>query len=425
MIQQEEILKVLILGSGAREHAITWKFSKSNRIAGLFIAPGNAGTDELGVNLPDVDILNAKSVIKACLEHSINLVFVGPEQPLAAGIVDELEKKGISVIGPNKKRAQLESSKKFSKDFMVRNNIPTAGAEEFSKYSNFEAYIKKTDGMQVIKKSGLAAGKGVLESADHKELLEFGKKILKDDTLLVEEFLTGYEISIFALSDGKNYILLPPCADFKKAEDDDKGLNTGGMGAICPVPIVSSKLMDQIKEEVIQRSFDGLNEENLNYKGVVYFGLMITEKGPQLLEYNVRFGDPEAQVLLPLIDSDFGNLAEAIISQKLDDFPLRINNNSSLGVVLAAKGYPGSYKKGTAVKPIPSLPAAEAIVFQASTQKNKEGTTITGGGRCFTVVGLGQNLLNANVKAYEAVSKVEFEGAWYRNDIGKKFFIEE
>lgn len=417
-------MRVLILGSGAREHTIAWKFARSNSIGGLYIAPGNAGTDELGENLGDVDILDPKSVLKACEKHNIDLVFVGPEQPLAAGIVDALEKERIPVIGPNKKSAQLESSKKFSKDFMIKHKIPTAAAKEFSSYSSFETYIKNTSGMVVIKKSGLAAGKGVLESDDHKELLDFGKKILKDDSLLVEEFLTGYEISIFALTDGKSFVLLPPCADFKKASEDDKGLNTGGMGAICPVPVVGDGLMDKIKKEVIDRTFRGLARDGLSFKGVLYFGLMITDKGPKLLEYNVRFGDPEAQVLLPLIDSDFGNLALAIVKQKLADFPLRISNNSALGVVVASKGYPGSYKKGVPVKPIPTFPEKVSMVFHASTTRDKDRKVLTGGGRCFTVVGIGPNLLNANVRAYEAVPRIEFEGAWYRNDIGKKFFME-
>ncbi|MBN1649589.1 MAG: phosphoribosylamine--glycine ligase [Spirochaetales bacterium] len=417
-------MRVLVLGGGSREHTITWKFARSNRISGLYIAPGNAGTEDLGENLKDVDILDSKSVIKACHDHKIDLVFVGPEQPLAAGIVDALEKEGVPAIGPNRESAQLESSKKFSKDFMVRHKIPTAAAKEFKAYSAFESYIKNTPGMHVIKKSGLASGKGVLESDDKKELLDFGKKILKDDSLLVEEFLTGYEISIFALTDGKTYVLLPPCADFKKAAEDDKGLNTGGMGAICPVPAVGNALMDKIKKEVIEKTFKGLNKDNLNFKGVVYFGLMITEKGPRLLEYNVRFGDPEAQVLLPLIESDFGNLAEAIIKQKLADFPLRISQNSALGVVVASKGYPGAYRKGIPVKPIPDFPEKISLVFHASTSRDKEGRVVTGGGRCFTVVGIGPSLLNANVRAYEAVTKIDFDGSWYRQDIGKKFFID-
>ena len=417
-------MRVLILGSGAREHAITWKYSKSNRISGLFIAPGNAGTAELGENLPDVNILNPQSVLKACQSNKIDLVFVGPEQPLERGVVDLLIEKSVPVIGPPKKSAQLETSKRFSKNFMLKYNIPTAQAEEFSSYSKYESYIKNISGMVVIKKNGLASGKGVLESDDKKELLDFGKKVLKDDSLLVEEYLTGFEISIFALSDGKNYILLPHCSDFKKAGENDEGPNTGGMGSICPVPLINSGLMTRIEEEIIGPTFRGLNEENLNYKGVVYFGLMITDKGPKLLEYNVRFGDPEAQVLLPLIESDFGNLSDAIINQRLFDFPLRISDNSALGVVVAAEGYPGNYKKGVPVKPIPVFPEKTAYVFHASTTFDKENRVLTGGGRCFTVVGLGQNLLNANVRAYEAVARVQFEGGWYRGDIGKKFFME-
>lgn len=418
-------MKVLILGSGAREHALTWKYSNSKRITGLLIAPGNAGTGELGINLPDVNPEDAEQVIKACRDNDVSHVFVGPEAPLAAGIVDALKKEGIPAIGPHKAAAKLEGSKVFSKNFMNKHNIPTADSVHFENADKLEKYLRANPGPCVIKKDGLAAGKGVLVSSDTEELISFGKDILKDDSLLVEECLKGYEVSIFALTDGKNYKLLPSCADFKRAGENDTGPNTGGMGAICPVPFVNSSLLKEIEEKVIIPTFNGMDKDKLNYQGVLYFGIMMTEKGPMLLEYNVRFGDPEAQVLIPLIESDFGNIADAILKQNLDDYTPRISGNSALGVVVAAEGYPADYKKGIPVKPIPSYPEKDALIFHSSTLEGENGTVLTGGGRCFTCVGLGSNILKANARAYEAVKNINFEGSWYRRDIGKKFFKNE
>lgn len=418
-------MKVMVLGSGAREHALAWKFAQSNRISGLYIAPGNAGTEEHGVNLPNVDPLDSDAVVKACRDRSINLVFVGPEDPLANGLVDALEDAGIPVIGPPKAAAGLESSKAFSKEFMTRYNIPTAGAQEFSDWKIFEKRIKGRNGRLVIKKSGLAAGKGVLESADEEKLLSFGRHILETDTLLVEDFLRGWEVSVFALTDGEQYTILPFCADFKKAFDDDLGANTGGMGAICPVPLVSEDLRTKIIEEVVEPTFVGMKKEGLMYKGVLFFGLMITDTGPKLLEYNVRFGDPESQVLIPLIKSDFVDLCDAILRGSIAEFPLQISPDSAMGVVIASEGYPGSYEKGVPLDSLPVLKDKAQLIFHASTKRDSGGRVLTGGGRCFTVVGIGPNALSANKKAYQAVPGVVFKGAWCRKDIGKKFFINE
>jgi len=417
-------LKVLIVGSGAREHALAWKFSTSKRISALYIAPGNAGTDELGENLSDVDPANPEAITRAALSRKVTHVVIGPEVPLAAGVADSLKNAGIAVIGPEKIPAQLEASKQFSKNFMLRNKVPTAACIEISDPKQLSREIAARNGKVVLKKSGLAAGKGVLESDDTEELQKFGEEVLKDDSLIMEEFLTGFEVSIFALLDGKNYLLLPPCADFKKAGIDDSGPNTGGMGAICPVPTVSNGLLSQIEEEVVKPTIKGLVKENLMYTGVLYFGLMITEAGPKLLEYNVRFGDPEAQVLLPLIDSDIGNLIDAMALGKLEDFPLRISEKSALGVVVASGGYPGAYQKGIAVENLPKDNGKDCVLFHASTTLGPEGEVLTGGGRCFTVVGLGSSPLNARAKAYSVVTEVQFKGAWFRPDIGNKFFTE-
>ncbi|MFH2000281.1 MAG: phosphoribosylamine--glycine ligase [Planctomycetota bacterium] len=420
-------MKALILGAGAREHTIAWKMAMSRRIAGLYIAPGNAGTAEAGENLPEVNPESTESVLKACVDNHINLVVVGPEGPLALGIVDEIKKKGISVIGPHKEAAQLESSKAFSKEFMTRHSIPTAAAIKFSigESEIFRNHVDSASGKLVIKKSGLASGKGVLESDNKEEIIAFGEKILMSDALLVEEYLIGYEISLFAFTDGKSYTLLPPAADFKKAGENDSGLNTGGMGAICPVPIVGSKLLADVEHNIVAPTFKGLTLDGLSFIGVLYFGLMITKSGPKLLEYNVRWGDPETQVLVPLIKSDFVNLCEAILDGTLDKFPLQIATDSALGVVVASRGYPGEYAKGITVESLPKSKDMNQLVFHASTKRDTKGRVVTGGGRCFTVVGIGPDGLSANQRAYKAVSEVAFDGAWWREDIGKKFFVNE
>jgi phosphoribosylamine---glycine ligase len=418
-------LKVLIVGSGAREHALAWKFSTSKRISALYIAPGNAGTDELGENIPDLDPADPAAITEAAVSRKVTHVVIGPEVSLAAGVADSLKNAGISVIGPERIPAQLEASKQFSKSFMLRNKVPTAACVEITDPEQLKKELSsRSSGKVVLKKSGLAAGKGVLESDDLKELQAFGEEILKEDTLILEEFLTGFEVSIFALLDGKNYLLLPPCADFKKAGINDSGPNTGGMGAICPVPTVSNGLLTEIEERVVRPTMQGLAAEDLMYTGVLYFGLMITESGPKVLEYNVRFGDPEAQVLLPLIESDIGNLVDAMAKGKLDEFPLRISEKSALGIVVASGGYPGAYQKGVSIDSLPRDSEKDSVLFHASTTMGSDGKVLTGGGRCFTVVGLGSSLLSARAKAYALVSEVQFQGAWYRPDIGKKFFAE-
>ena len=422
-------MRVLVLGSGAREHALAWRLALSPRVRAVVVGPGNAGTAEIAANATEVDPLGFDTVLAACRAHSIDCVFVGPEAPLAAGVVDHLASKGVPAIGPGKSAARLESSKAFSKAFLTRNRIPTAEAREFSESADFEAYLRGQPGRRlVVKKSGLAAGKGVLESSSVDEMITFGRSILADDGLLVEEFLEGWEISIFGLSDGKTHVVLPPCTDFKKAHDGDTGPNTGGMGSICPVPGVDEPLLRRIRAEVVEPTYSALAREGLAYAGVLYFGLMITASGPKVLEFNVRFGDPEAQVLLPVLGLDLGEIVEAMAAGKLAESALAAADDSpakaALGVVVASRGYPESSEKGVAVDPIPAFPAQKALVFHASTSRGADGLVRTGGGRCFTVVGLGSDLRQASVNAYRAVERVRFDGGWYRRDIGRKFFTE-
>jgi phosphoribosylamine---glycine ligase len=413
---------ILIIGSGAREHALAWKFSKSNRLAGLFAAPGNAGTAAVANNLDDVDPVNAESVLRACRDNDINMVFVGPEAPLAAGVADALTEAGIPVVGPHAKAARLESSKSHSKSFMKNYRIPTAAYRSFSDAAACAKYIRRVGHRVVVKKSGLAAGKGVLESDDQETLINFANDVIAaGDEVVVEERLVGYEVSVFALSDGSSHILLPPCTDYKKAGANGTGPNTGGMGAICPVPWLKPDEMSRIETEIVARTFDGLKDAGLSYVGVVYFGIMMTDDGPRLLEYNVRFGDPEAQVVIPLIKTDFANLTEAMTQGGLSSFPLRYHDASALGVVVAAPGYPGSYPKGIPVTSIPRDVDGETLVFHASTRRDGE-TVVTGGGRCFTVVGLGREFLAARNRAYGAARNLHFEGGWFRPDIGGRIF---
>ena len=417
-------MKVLVVGAGAREHALVWKFSQSTRISGLFAAPGNAGTGELATNLPGVDPLVPQSVVAACRENGITHVFVGPEEPLTRGLADALAEAGIAAIGPPQKAAQLEGSKAFSKAFMLRNKIPTAAYREFSGFREASEYIKKSNGKIVLKKSGLAAGKGVLESDDRDRMLKFAKEVLRSDVLVIEEFLEGFEVTVFAVCDGQHYILLPPCTDFKKAGENDTGPNTGGMGSICPVPGLDAKLQKRISKETVEPTFAAMRKENLMYKGILYFGLMITPAGPKILEYNVRFGDPEAQALLPVISSDFGNLCDAICSGTLDKFPLEVSGKTSLGVVIAAKGYPGSYNKKIPMSFSEKSGEKDFHIFHASTLRDARGTVLTNGGRCFTVVATGKDIYEAAERAYAGAKCVKFKGAWYRPDIGKRFMIQ-
>jgi phosphoribosylamine---glycine ligase len=416
-------LRALVIGSGAREHALAWAFSKSARLSDLFVAPGNVGTAELGTNL-DLDPLAFRAVVGACREHRIDAVFVGPEDPLATGLVDELVAAGIPVVGPPRRAAQLEASKVFSKQFMQRHRIPTAGCETVSTREALEAAVQRLKGKAVLKQDGLAAGKGVLASADKDALVSFGREALEHGSVLIEEFLEGYELSVFVLMDGTDFSVLPPCADFKKAGEGETGPNTGGMGSICPVPWVESSLLSEIESRVVMPTLTGMKEEGLAYRGVLFCGLMITPRGPRVLEYNVRLGDPESQALLPLILSDFGNLVDSLLGGTLLKFPVRFKPHSATAVVVASAGYPGPYRKGVPIESLPNVDFNDTFVFQASTHADRSGRLVTGGGRCFTVVGLGDDTLAATEKAYTLAPEVKFEGAWWRPDIGRRMFLE-
>lgn len=413
-------MRVLVIGNGAREHAISWKFSQSKRITGIFVGPGNAGTEEFATNLPEIDGTDSTKVITFCNRNDINLVFVGPEIPLSLGLVDDLKDAGIKAVGPTKRAAQLESSKAYSKQFMTTYGIPTAQAMVFTDEKEFRSHLSQNPGKQVIKMSGLAGGKGVLESDSHAELEAFGLKGLNHGPILVEEFLEGYEISLFALSDGKHYKVLPICTDYKKSKEGNTGYNTGGMGSICPVSWISAVEEEKIINSIVIPTFKGFEQEDFQYQGIVYFGIMMTAKGPYLLEYNVRFGDPEAQVLIPLIENDFCNLCEAIVEQSLERYNLRISSKTAVCVVVASHGYPQEYKTQLPAS-LPDTLTSNQLIFHAGTYL-ENGTVYTNAGRCFSAVGLGNELLAARSVVYPLASRITFPGAWFRKDIGNRIF---
>lgn len=413
-------MRVLVVGNGAREHAIAWKFSQSNRVSGLFVAPGNAGTASLGENLPDVSGTDLQAVVRASVERRVNLVFVGPEVPLSMGLVDALSQEGIAAIGPAASSARLESSKAFSKQFMIEHGIPTARFDTYTATDELISGVQRAPYPVVVKKSGLAAGKGVVESDDPDVLIQAGTRFIAEgDSVVVEERLTGFEISLFGLSDGRDYVILPPCTDYKKAGVGGAGPNTGGMGAICPVPWLSNTDLEAILKDIVAPTYAGLHRSGLSYTGILYFGVMVTQSGPKLLEYNVRFGDPEAQTVLPLIQNDFVNLVEAMTAKDLARFQLGVSSDTAVGVVVASPGYPSEYPKDLEVTAMPG--ESSSLVFHASTT-SINGILRTGGGRCFTAVGRGSDILTARQQAYALAREIQFEGSWFRPDIGGRIF---
>ncbi len=418
-------MNTLVIGSGAREHAIVWSLSRGPDYCSgkpprerLFVAPGNAGTHELATNLP-LDPGNPAAIVAACRELGIELVIVGPETSLAAGLVDALGAAGIPAFGPPASAARLESSKAFARSFSDRARIPSAQTRNFSSARELRRFLDELGGRRIVlKKSGLAAGKGVFESDDPAELFSFGRAVLESDELLAEEYLVGSELSVFALCDGSDHLLLPACADHKKAGAGDSGPNTGGMGAFCPVPTSDPALMARIEREIIEPSFVAMEREGLRYRGVLFFGVMVTAQGPKLLEYNVRFGDPETQSLLPLLDSSLMELCHGVARGRLCSLRPSFSKDLAIGVVVAAPGYPGSYPKDIPVE-IDEF-GAQGMIFHASTYRDAMGRIRTGGGRSFTAVGMAGNWKDASDSAYALAKAIRFEGAWFRPDIGEK-----
>lgn len=411
---------VLIVGAGGREHALAWKIAQSPQVARLYLAPGNAAMIGERVPIGAEDIAGLRQFV---IDQHIDLTIVGPEAPLAAGIVDQFQAAGLAIFGPSQAAAQLEASKAFSKQFMQDYQIPTAAYQSFSDYEAARAYLDTLSGPVVIKASGLAAGKGVIVCDDSEQAHAALREIMRDQTfgaagatMVIEERLIGREVSVLAFTDGHTVRLMPPARDHKRVFDGDRGANTGGMGAYAPVPDVDAALLEQIRETVLQRAVDGMRARGTPYIGVLYAGLMITPDGIRNLEYNGRFGDPETQVLLPLLESDLVEVIDACLTGQLASCPLTWREGACATVVLAAPGYPGAYPKGSPIHGIDQVEGA--IVFQAGTAL-QDGQIVTAGGRVLAISAYDQTLSGAITRAYQQIPKIHFDGMHYRRDIGR------
>jgi phosphoribosylamine--glycine ligase len=419
-------MNILILGSGGREHALTWKLAQSKKVNKIFIAPGNAGTSDTGTNLK-LDPLNFEEIKNAVLENKIDIVIVGPEAPLVEGIHDFFLNdnilKSVPVIGPDKSAARLEGSKDFAKDFLTRHRIPTATYKSFDKSTikDVPGYLRTLTPPYVIKADGLAAGKGVLiiddiqEAAQEVEAILSGKFGAAGQKVVIEQFLKGIELSVFIITDGTSYKLLPEAKDYKRIGEDDTGLNTGGMGAVSPVPFAGRDFMKKVKTRIIEPTMKGLSADGIVYKGFIFFGLINVESDPYVIEYNARLGDPESEVIIPRIKSDLFDLIEGVAMGDLSARKIEIDERFVTTVMLVSGGYPGDYKKG---KPIMGLDQAEdCVVFHAGT-KRVEDKVVTSGGRVLAVSSWGTTMQEALKISYRNAGLLSFDGIYYRRDIG-------
>lgn len=419
-------MNVLLLGSGGRENAIAWKLSRSPLLNALYIAPGNAGTSDYGQNI-DVNPLDFESVKKITLNYEINLVIVGPEEPLVRGIVDffraDTDLQDVAVIGPSQKGALLEGSKEFGKQFMQKYGIPTASYQSFNKEQLNEglAYIEKLTPPIVLKADGLAAGKGVLildeitqASSNFTEMLG-GKFGAASNKVVIEEFLKGIEFSVFVLTDGETYQLLPIAKDYKRIGENDTGLNTGGMGAVSPVSFVDQVLLDKVINRIIEPTIAGIKGEEINYTGFIFFGLIVVEGDPYVIEYNCRLGDPETEVVLPRIKNDLLDLLIQTTQGQLGSQTIDISDQYALTTILVSEGYPEAYEKGHEINGVEEID--KAIVFHAGT-KMEGDKLLTNGGRVLAITGMGASKKEAKLISLEAVEKIQYRGKSFRNDIG-------
>ncbi len=421
-------MKILLLGSGGREHALAWKMLQSPKCDKLFVAPGNAGTEQIATNI-EIDILDFQAIKKFVLNEKIEIVVVGPEDPLVAGIYDFFKNdenlKNIPVIGPSKNGAQLEGSKEFAKEFLVRHNIPTAAYESFTKETVEKGceFLTTLQPPYVLKADGLAAGKGVLiidniteAQQELRNMLvheKFGKASSK---VVVEEFLDGIELSCFVLTDGKNYKILPTAKDYKRIGEGDTGLNTGGMGAVSPVPFADAILLEKIENRIVKPTIDGFQKDGIDYKGFVFIGLINVKGEPIVIEYNVRMGDPETEVVIPRIKTDLVELFQAVANEKLDKISLEIDSRSATTIMLVSGGYPEDYEKGKVISGIENV--QDSIVFHAGT-KIVNNEIVSNGGRVLAITSFGDNFNEAIKKSYQNIEKLHFDKMYFRKDIGK------
>lgn len=420
-------MKILLLGSGGREHALAYKIVQSQKCSHLFVSPGNAGTQQIATNLT-FGVNDFAKIKDFCLNEKIEMVVVGPEDPLVNGIYDFFKNdeklKNIQVVGPSKIGAKLEGSKEFAKEFLVKNNIPTAKYGSFTKENIEEGFtfLEKVKAPYVLKADGLAQGKGVLILED----LTQAKKELSDMLLnekfgsasakvVIEEFLDGIELSCFVLTDGKNYKILPTAKDYKRIGEGDKGLNTGGMGAVSPVPFADEILMQKIEDRIVKPTIQGLQNENIDYKGFVFIGLIKVQNEPFVIEYNVRMGDPETEVVIPRLKTDLVELFQALDNQELDKISLEIDPKSAVTVMVVSGGYPEDYEKGKEISGIETI--EDSIAFHAGT-KEENGKILTNGGRVIAVTSFGENFKEALKTSYKNIEKLHFENMYFRRDIG-------
>ncbi len=420
-------MKVLIIGSGGREHAIALKISENKNVNEIFISPGNAGTLMLGKNVV-LDVNNNKSVVDFCKEENIDLVIIGPEVPLVNGLADILRENNINVFGPDKKAAAIEGNKKFAKELMLKNNIPTASFVSFTKkeYEEAKKYLSAASYPIVIKASGLAAGKGVIIAKNQKEAIDSLKEIMQDkifgnagDEIVIEEFLEGEELSIFAITDGFDYVLLPAAQDHKRIGERDTGKNTGGMGAYSPLKFVDTELLKEVENNIVKPTLNALNEGNRKFNGCLYCGLIKTKDGIKVIEFNCRFGDPETQAVLPLLEGDFFELLYSTAKGKINKNAVKYNGGSAMCVVTVSGGYPGKYEKGFEIKGLEEITDPDIQIIHAGTKKEND-KILTNGGRVLNIVSFVRenNLTKCKTKVYDAINKVKYKNIYYRNDIG-------
>ncbi len=425
-------MRILLLGAGGREHAFAWKISQSPLCEKLFIAPGNAGTSQCGTNL-DFGVNEFDAIRKCCIDEKIDLVLVGPEEPLVKGITDFLisdpQLRDLDIIGPSKNGAQLEGSKAFAKAFMQKHKIPTAAYGEFTldNYKDGVTYINKHDLPIVLKADGLAAGKGVVICENYVEALaefelmiqraKFGEASKK---VVIEEFLQGIELSVFALTDGKNYVLLPEAKDYKRVGEEDSGPNTGGMGAVSPVPFADEVFLKNVEEKVIKPTIEGLKAEGLEYRGFIFFGLIKVGDEPYVIEYNCRMGDPETEVVIPRLKNDFLEMLVAATKQELHKIKIEEDDRFACTVMAVSGGYPGDYEKGYVIHGLDKVNTAESILFHAGTI-TKDGNPVTNGGRVLCITSFGDSIFEAVEKSKEELRNINFTGMSFRRDIGYEF----
>ncbi len=420
-------MNILILGAGGREHTFTWKISQSPLCKQLFVAPGNSGTSSLATNL-NVSVVDFEGIKEQVLTHAITMVVVGPEDPLVNGIYDfflqDIELEHVAVIGPQKAAAQLEGSKEFAKEFLYRHQIPTAAYESFTKETVNEGYtfLETLKPPYVLKADGLAAGKGVLILTELEKAKQELKSMLVDSKfgvastkVVIEEFLDGIELSCFVLTDGKHYKLLPTAKDYKQIGEGDTGLNTGGMGAISPVPFADSNLLTKIENRIVKPTVEGLIKDNLPYKGFIFIGLIVVDNEPMVIEYNVRMGDPETEAVLPRLKTDLVEIFQAIDNESLNEIEIEIDPKTAVTIMLVSGGYPEAYYKGKEITGIEDV--KDSIVFHAGAT-NVDGRVMTSGGRVLTVTSLGDDFRSALETSYKSIDKIKFDAMNYRKDIG-------